>query len=81
MDYHDGMVRTTISLDEALRKKLKVMAAERGISMAELIRQLLAECTEPARPRMRSIGLGASGHRDTARDHDELLEPTAWRSS
>ena len=69
------MVRTTISISDPMLKRLKVLAAERGISMAALIRELLEEGTESIRPKPRSSGLGASGHSDTARNHDHLLEP------
>lgn len=74
------MTRITISLPEPLLKRLKILAAERGISMAALIREVLEEGTEPRRPKLKSVGAGASGHTDTARrSGDELLEPRSWR--
>ena len=81
MCYHDVMTRTTISLPEPLLKRLKILAAERGVSMAELVRQVLEEGINATRPKPRSLGMGASGHSDTARNHDDLLEPAPWRSS
>ncbi len=74
------MARTTISLPEDLLKRLRVLAAERGTSMAELIREGLEEIVGRQRPRPRSLGTGASGHTDTARKTTEQRpEPRAWR--
>jgi len=56
------------------------MAAERGTSMAELIREALEEKLNSSQPRPRSLGLGASGHRDTAeRAGEERPKPRSWR--
>jgi len=78
--YHDAMVRTTISLPEGLVKRLRVMAAERGTSMAGLIREALEQTAASHRPRPRSLGIGASGHADTARrTAEERPEPRASR--
>ncbi|MDP2948213.1 MAG: ribbon-helix-helix domain-containing protein [Chloroflexota bacterium] len=74
------MERTTISLPEELLKRLRLMAAEQGTSMAALIREALREKTASHRPRPRSLGIGASGHRDTARRTvEERPEPCPWR--
>jgi plasmid stability protein len=73
-------MRTTISLPEHLLKRLRVMAAERGISMAALIREALGDKSATYRPRPHSLGIGASGHRDTARRAgEERPEPQSWR--
>ena len=73
-------MRTTISLPEHLLKRLRVMAAERGSSMAALIREALEDKSATYRPRPRSLGVGASGHRDTARRAgEERPEPHLWR--
>ncbi|MBI2317697.1 MAG: CopG family transcriptional regulator [Chloroflexi bacterium] len=80
MSYHDDMTRTTISLPDALLKGLKVLAAERGTSMAALVREALEEKVGEARPRPKSIGIAASGHVDTARLAGEIHpEPRSWR--
>jgi hypothetical protein len=78
---HNGAVhRTTIVTPEHLVKRLRQMAAERGTSMAELIREALEEKVGSHRPRPRSLGLGASGHADTAqRAGDERPMPRSWR--
>lgn len=74
------MERTTISLPESLLRRLRIMAAERRTSMAALIREALEEKVAGYRPRPRSLGVGASGRRDTARrTADERPEPRPWR--
>jgi plasmid stability protein len=74
------MTRTTLSLPEEVLKRLRVIAAEEGMSMAALVRGALEEAIERRHPRPRSLGIGASGHRDTARRAgEERPEPRAWR--
>lgn len=74
------MRRTTIGTPDHLIKRLRQMAAERGTSMAELIREALEDKVGANRPRPRSLGLGASGHADTAqRATNERPQPRSWR--
>ena len=74
------MERTTISLPEDLLRRLRMIASERRTSMAALIREALEEKVGAHRPRPRSLGIGDSGHRDTARrSADERPEPRPWR--
>jgi metal-responsive CopG/Arc/MetJ family transcriptional regulator len=74
------MTRTTLSLPEELLQKIRVLAAERRISMAEFMRQAIEEKAIEARPKPRSIGAGASGRTDTAqRAGDERPVPRSWR--
>jgi plasmid stability protein len=74
------MNRTTISLPEELLQRLRVIAAERGTSMAALIREALDEAVGRHRPRPRSLGIGASGRPDTARrTAGERPAPRSWR--
>jgi hypothetical protein len=74
------MQRTTIVTPEHLLKRLRQLAAERGTSMAELIREALEEKVSRDRPHPRSLGLGASGHNDTARiAGEERPQPRSWR--
>jgi predicted transcriptional regulator len=76
------MTRTTISLTPDLLRRLKTLAADRGISMAALIREALEEKTEAARPKPRSLGIAESGYRYTAEESGEMrFEPRTWRSS
>lgn len=78
--YHDDMERTTISLPEQLLKRLRLLSAERGVSMAEVIREAIEETVSRHRPQPRSLGIGASGHTDTARrTGEERPEPRLWR--
>ncbi len=74
------MIRTTISLPEELLDRLRVIAAERRSSIAALVREALEGKVASYRPRPRSLGVGASGHADTARrSADERAEPRSWR--
>ena len=74
------MDRTTITLDVETRTRLRRIAADRGISMAALIREAIDTAIERHAPRPRSLGVGASGTPDTARrTGDERPEPRAWR--
>jgi predicted DNA-binding ribbon-helix-helix protein len=61
------MDRTTISLPPELHRKLRVMAADLGISMASLIREALDEKTALRKRTYLSMGSFASGERDLAR--------------
>ena len=72
-------MRTMISLPEHLLKRLRVMAAERSTSMAALIREVLEEKSASHRPKPRSLGIGASRHRDTASQQaSERQPPRSW---
>lgn len=74
------MDRTTLTLDVETRTRLRHIAAERGISMAALIREAIDETIERHAPRPRSLGIAASGTSDTARrSADERPEPRQWR--
>ena len=76
------MYRTQIQIREDQAKKLKEMAAEYNISVAELIRQsidLLIESDHeltPAEKRERAaaiVGIAASGIIDLSINHDDYL--------
>jgi len=81
------MVRTQVQLTEEQASALKVMAAERGVSMAQLIREtvdrLLRESRAPgyeerARRAMAFAGRFRSGLTDLGARHDYYLyEDTA----
>ena len=78
--YQDVMTRTTISIPEELLQRLRLIAAERRTSMAGLIREALVDKLGAYRTRPRSLGIGASGQKDTARRAgDERPEPRSWR--
>jgi hypothetical protein len=74
------MDRTTLSIPADLRARLRRVAAERGVSMATILREAIDEKLATSRPRPRSLGAGSSGVRDTARrSADERPEPRSWR--
>ena len=72
------MKRTTISISGELLERLRLMAAERRTSMATLIREALEEKAKAFRPHPRSLGIGASGHTDTARRTGEERPEPRW---
>jgi hypothetical protein len=71
-----------ISLQEEEHRRVKARAAERGVSVAEYVRQLLAAEAEPpkARAGIEAIfGLGASARSDISSRLDEFAaEAAAW---
>lgn len=74
------MSRTTITIDDEVRRRLRRIAAERGVSMATIIREAIDEKADRLPPRPRSLGIGASGTADTARrSGEERPEPRSWR--
>ena len=74
------MDRTTITLDVETRTQLRRIAADRGISMAALIREAIDTTIERHAPRPRSLGVGASGTAGTARQAGEQRpEGHPWR--
>ncbi len=80
MRYHDVVERTTLSIPGPLLERARAAATERRISMAELVREALEEKLAAHRPAPRSLGIGASGHSNTARQtSDDRPEPPPWR--
>lgn len=75
------MARTTISLPDDLLMRVKVLAAERGISMAEFVRQAVEEKAAAGRPKPRRIGIAEStGPGVYGRDASEMrLTPSLSR--
>jgi predicted transcriptional regulator len=74
------MERTTLMLPDDTRDRLRRIAAERGVSMATIIREAIDEKVERTRPRPTSLGVGSSGTTDTSRrTTEERPEPRAWR--
>lgn len=73
------MVRTQIQLTEEQARALKEMAAQRGVSMAELIRQAVDRILEEGdqaekwRRALAIIGRYHSGERDISAEHDRYL--------
>ncbi len=73
------MIRTQIQLTEAQARALKKLAAERGVSMAELIRQGVERVLADGDPRERRrralavLGTFEGGPPDVSTNHDKYL--------
>ena len=69
-------VKTTVYLDAAEYRRLKVLAAREGCSAAELIRAAVSEYartrSEPRLPR--SLGIAASGDGSLSERSEQLLD-------
>jgi hypothetical protein len=82
------VVRTQVQLTEEQASALKRLAAERGVSMATLVREgvdrVVGEDTWEAKRRraLAVVGKYRSGHTDIARHHDKYLAEDFfdWRS-
>ncbi len=79
------MVRTQIQLTEDQAKKVKKIAAHRGVPIAEVIRDAVEEAirsearTVPENRRKRAleiVGKFRSGKRDVSSKHDKYLAET-----
>jgi Arc/MetJ-type ribon-helix-helix transcriptional regulator len=75
-----GVIRTQISLTEAQHAGLREIAAARGVSMSEIIRQAVDEALRTLGREARidraieNLGGFRSGHTDTAESHDSVLD-------
>jgi hypothetical protein len=73
------MERITIYLTPDRMRRLRQVAAEDGVSMAEIVRQAL-DAKLGQRPKPLSLGIGASGYTDTGRLAGEMkFVPRSWR--
>jgi hypothetical protein len=76
------MIRTQIYLSPAQHRALKREAKTAGVSMTELVRQMVTDRVEGRRfPRVHGkeeilefVGLGNSGASNTSEDHDRALD-------
>jgi hypothetical protein len=71
-----GLKRTQVYLEPEQHRSLKREASERGISLAELLREIVRDHLRRERPReefLRIVGLGRSGRSDVAEEHDRYL--------
>jgi hypothetical protein len=68
--------RTQVYLEEEQHRLLKREAAAKGVSLAELLRQLASEHLHKAPERSdfaRIVALGKSGFDDVSEDHDRYI--------
>lgn len=74
------MRRTTITAPDELIERLRREAAERGVSLATVIREALEEKAQAYHPKPHSLGVGDSGRTDIARrTTEEPVVPQPWR--
>jgi hypothetical protein len=79
------MQRLMIQAEPELVERAKRRAAERGVSMAQLVREAMEhELAAPAEripPPLRCIGAFSSGRSDLSRlASEDIFEPDSWRS-
>lgn len=75
------MIRTQIQLSEEQVHRLKTIAATRGLSVAELVRQCVDDLASPGavdaetrrRRAIAAVGRFRSGKPDVAQEHDRYL--------
>lgn len=76
------MVRTQIQLNDEQAERIKKIAADRHISMAEVVRQavdmiiasnMAAGAEERKNKALAAVGKFGSGRHDIAREHDKYL--------
>jgi predicted transcriptional regulator len=78
--YNDVMERTTIMADDETIERLRLIATERGVSFATVVREALQEKAREYNPRPRSLGAGESRPGATGRVHASRRQPPrAWR--
>ena len=70
--------RTQVQLTDEQLRRVKAVAAARGVSMAEVIREAVDALTSEGREArhvraMRAVGRFRSGHSDVAEHHDDHL--------
>jgi predicted DNA-binding protein len=77
--YHAYMIRTQIQLTEEQARRLKAIAAARGVSVSALIREAVEKAVAvddgPARRQraLAAVGRFRSGRSDVSAEHDRYL--------
>jgi len=66
------MTKLTIEVDEDVAKRLADAAADRGVAPETVAAEAVTE-KFPPRPKLGFVGIGRSGHTDTARRHKEVI--------
>ncbi len=80
--YHIGMMRTQVQLTEEQARRLRALAREEGVSLAEMVRRAVegylqekenGGFAERAERALAAVGRFASGLRDVSQEHDRYL--------
>jgi len=71
--------RTTLVLPEELRRKVRRLAAEEGVSMGQFIREAIEERVQRSRRPLRIIGIVSIGGDLGRRSGDEEAVSEPWR--
>lgn len=77
-----AMQRTTIMADDALLERLRAIARDEGVSLAEVVREGMELRVQRSRPGVTFIGAGRSGrrgHRTAAASTEMRFTPRSWR--
>lgn len=77
-----AMRRTTIMAEDELLNRLRAIARDEGVSLAEIIREgmeLRAQRSRPALTFIGSIATGRPGHRTAESASDLRPLPRSWR--
>ena len=80
--YHDGVVRRQIQFPEDQHQQLRRLAAQRGVSVAALVRQLVSNSLRDDEQAVRwehalsVVGRFHSGHSNVSAEHDRYLDET-----
>lgn len=79
--------RTTFALDRATADRIRSLAAQWGVSQAEVIRRVIAEAAEPAKPdpvvaldALHAAGHGLPSEQAAAYLSDVYRDRQTWRS-
>jgi Ribbon-helix-helix protein, copG family len=79
MWHNDGMIRTTIMADDETMQRLRALARERGVSLAQVIREALADKADGYRVKPR-LGTFSSGRGDLSEVASRgRIPPRSWR--
>lgn len=74
------MIRTTILADDEVVERLRRLARERGVSLAQVVREALDEKAKSFAPKPTSLGAGTSSAGSSARAESSTRQPPrSWR--
>jgi hypothetical protein len=73
------MERITVRADRELLARLRALARERKVSLAEVVREALDEKAKEFRPKPKIIGMFSSDRSDGSMAASEPQPPVSWR--